>query len=188
MRKSLVSAVALAIAVSGTANAQTFDGSTLDYQYYFPDSTSPYSGADNGSFVVGAGVEVTNIVDNVGTLDISGTNIFIDFSTDSSFTPGTFNGWILSDQTNSLADILGVSINGSTNLAGFSMANLSFTGNTISVNWQGLDFDANTVVSLDVSLGQAVPEPATWAMMLLGFGAAGVALRRGRRRQLAQLA
>lgn len=35
-----------------------------------------------------------------------------------------------------------------------------------------------------------VPEPATWAMMLLGFGAAGTAMRRSRRRaaQLAQLA
>ena len=29
----------------------------------------------------------------------------------------------------------------------------------------------------------AVPEPATWAMMLLGFGAAGVSIRRSRRRK-----
>ena len=36
----------------------------------------------------------------------------------------------------------------------------------------------------------AVPEPATWAMMLLGFGAAGTAIRRNRRRtaHIAQLA
>ena len=35
-----------------------------------------------------------------------------------------------------------------------------------------------------------VPEPATWAMMLVGFGAAGVAMRRSRRRKplLAQIA
>ena len=35
-----------------------------------------------------------------------------------------------------------------------------------------------------------VPEPATWAMMLLGFGAAGTAIRRSRRRtaHIAQLA
>ncbi len=35
-----------------------------------------------------------------------------------------------------------------------------------------------------------VPEPATWAMMLLGFGAAGTAIRRNRRRtaHIAQLA
>ena len=32
---------------------------------------------------------------------------------------------------------------------------------------------------------QAVPEPSTWAMMLLGFGAAGLAFRRRRPRQLA---
>ena len=33
--------------------------------------------------------------------------------------------------------------------------------------------------------GTAVPEPGTWAMMLLGFGAVGVALRRGRKPKLA---
>ena len=33
-----------------------------------------------------------------------------------------------------------------------------------------------------------IPEPATWAMMLLGFGAAGFALRRRRRPALRQIA
>jgi hypothetical protein len=34
-----------------------------------------------------------------------------------------------------------------------------------------------------------VPEPATWAMMLVGFGGIGMAMRRGRRGvKLAQLA
>jgi len=35
-------------------------------------------------------------------------------------------------------------------------------------------------VSATVSQTAAVPEPATWAMMILGFGAAGAVLRRGR--------
>jgi hypothetical protein len=35
---------------------------------------------------------------------------------------------------------------------------------------------------------QAVPEPASWAMMLIGFGAMGLAVRRRRRPALAQLA
>jgi len=34
----------------------------------------------------------------------------------------------------------------------------------------------------------AVPEPSTWAMMLLGFGGIGIAMRRRRRSPLAQLA
>jgi hypothetical protein len=33
-----------------------------------------------------------------------------------------------------------------------------------------------------------VPEPATWAMMLLGFGAMGIAIRRRRQPVLAQIA
>ena len=33
-----------------------------------------------------------------------------------------------------------------------------------------------------------VPEPATWAMMLLGFGAVGIASRRRRTQLLAQIA
>jgi hypothetical protein len=34
----------------------------------------------------------------------------------------------------------------------------------------------------------AVPEPATWGMMLLGFGAVGYAMRRRRRPALVQIA
>jgi hypothetical protein len=35
---------------------------------------------------------------------------------------------------------------------------------------------------------QAVPEPATWALMLLGFGGIGLSLHRRRKPALAQLA
>lgn len=37
--------------------------------------------------------------------------------------------------------------------------------------------------SITIRSANAVPEPATWGMMLLGFGAAGFALRRSRRRR-----
>jgi len=35
-----------------------------------------------------------------------------------------------------------------------------------------------------IPFGSTVPEPSTWAMMLLGFGAAGVAMRRSRKKVL----
>lgn len=49
-----------------------------------------------------------------------------------------------------------------------------------------LNFNASSNARL-YSTG-AVPEPGTWAMMLLGFGGMGVAMRRSRRRVVAQLA
>lgn len=51
--------------------------------------------------------------------------------------------------------------------------------------------DAIRQVRILTSTGPlSVPEPATWAMMLLGFGAAGIAIRRSRRgtEQVSQLA
>jgi len=50
-------------------------------------------------------------------------------------------------------------------------------------------FDSLRQLRLHVA-GVAVPEPGTWAMMLVGFGGIGMAMRRGRKadRKLAQLA
>lgn len=50
-----------------------------------------------------------------------------------------------------------------------------FMGFNISVDGQALDF----------ALAPGVPEPASWGLMLLGFGAAGSILRARRRRTLA---
>lgn len=52
----------------------------------------------------------------------------------------------------------------------------------------GLHFpqDAATANSFggNILLSEAVPEPATWAMMIIGFGAVGVMVRRARRRTI----
>jgi hypothetical protein len=42
-----------------------------------------------------------------------------------------------------------------------------------------------SLTAKDPDVQNPVPEPSTWAMMLLGFGAAGFAFRRRRPRQLA---
>jgi len=88
-------------------------------------------------------------------------------------------------------------------IIGAHFGNVSGPAGNVSVFWlfdfgtEGADF-----VTLDDPTGWSnatlyttgsppgVPEPATWAMMLFGFGAAGTALRRSRRRttEIAQLA
>ena len=57
----------------------------------------------------------------------------------------------------------------------------------------GLSFDVanggvSSVRQIRISSAAVVPEPATWGMMLLGFGAIGFAMRRKRRPALMQLA
>jgi len=55
---------------------------------------------------------------------------------------------------------------------------ISGCNNSSQQNWSGCGL--NEVVFAGAPATGAVPEPATWAMMILGFGATGAALRRRR--------
>jgi len=68
------------------------------------------------------------------------------------------------------------------NVSAFYLWNNAPTG---SIHLTNTDGWSNAVLYTPTA---AVPEPATWAMMLLGFGAIGVSMRRRRRVPLAQLA
>jgi hypothetical protein len=70
--------------------------------------------------------------------------------------------------------------------AGEQFLSVGFTGNPATTGIQ----DLRQLRLGGVTALTSVPEPGTWAMMLLGFGAAGVAMRRSRRRKvlLAQVA
>ena len=96
--------------------------------------------------------------------------------------PGTGLSFDLTGITSidrSVSGQLGVIATGILNLAGYAP-----TAGTFSLTTQGngqvqTTFSASTV---------AVPEPATWGLMLLGFAGIGVSLRRRRREVLAQVA
>lgn len=62
------------------------------------------------------------------------------------------------------------------------------TGTSATLNFTNLTGGVNEGIFLDAVTLAAVPEPATWAMMLIGFGAIGFAMRRGRKAGLPQLA
>jgi len=71
---------------------------------------------------------------------------------------------------------------GFTTAAGIS-ANLFITNDTsYRVNTQGAGLLTGLVTASASQVVPSVPEPATWAMMLLGFGAIGFSVRRSRRR------
>lgn len=175
--KSLVIALAAVLGVAGSANAALLEGKTVRYQYHYPLITSNYSNAANGNYVVGPGVEVSNISDGRGTMDISDTNLYVDFSNQSAWNGNTFNGFEIIDIFGTIDAFTGVSINAVSNLAGFDASRITFDADHIWVNWQGLQFDANTVLSLDINGGK-VPEPSSMALLGLAFAGLAGSLRR----------
>jgi hypothetical protein len=57
--------------------------------------------------------------------------------------------------------------------------NLAGSSDTVTLVVDGIP--NNRLVSAAVCDEGAVPEPGTWALMLLGFGGIGMAMRRGRK-------
>lgn len=175
---------ACALLTFAPASAATLVGDSLTVSYRFPDVDTVYGFATPtpASFIVGPGVEsvvdvegVTNIV-----IDFGASSLVIDFNTilsNPSWTGTPFNGVLF--QGPGAAKIIGASVV-STTMAGFDNSRLYFSGGDFGLNWQGLSYDSGTSISVGLNLAPEVPEPSTWAMMLLGFAVLGVALRQRR--------
>ncbi len=71
-------------------------------------------------------------------------------------------------------------------LGGGSEAFVGFTSGT-GAGWANHDVLSWTFVDSYNPIGGAVPEPGTWAMMLMGFGATGYAFRRSRKVRVADM-
>jgi hypothetical protein len=177
--KKVVLGIAM-LATSVPAMAQ-FTGDTVNGTYYFPNNSTVFSNQGNQTVSPSAMFTFLTGIPNV-TATVGASTISLSFDASGTFTVASFNGLTITDLTDS--DIVGVLL-GSTNVAGFDASRLSFTSNSVSLNLQGLQTTSQSSIIANVSFaGAAVPEPATWAMMLVGFAGIGYTLRRRKKAAL----
>ena len=190
MKKIAFAACLLASIITTPAWAQDVAG-TLTFgspggtNYFDPAQGYVPAGFGNtgGTTVaIGAGVEFGfNDGANLDTADFTANSLTISDQTFSSASPFFMTFF---------SSLSGFFDNAAFVTNGFS-GTLSVTGNTLT--FAAPQFDSvgtrTSIISFAGGNPGAVPEPATWAMMLMGFGAMGVALRRRRKlTHIAQLA
>ncbi len=132
------------------------------------DDAVPFSAVGGTGATTGLS-SVSPVVDAQQTLNFTFSN----------FGVGETFSWLIDVDQENVGTTLGSQLIGSTGYADFSNG-LRGLGTFVAIagNNQGSQFQIRTFTPTP-----GVPEPATWAMMLLGFGATGAALRSSSRRR-----
>jgi hypothetical protein len=159
-------------------NSPWFAASGGGYQI---ETNSAWPGTDTPAGSYYAFIQSGGSVNQQFTADATGTFV-LDFLAAGRNSAEPFSG-------NQLFEVL---LDGATIFSGSTTQGQPFTaqttmpfalvmGNLYSLSFHGLSFNADETAYIDDVGLTAVPEPGTWATMLLGFGAAGVAFRRRKR-------
>jgi hypothetical protein len=182
----LASAALLASGSIGAtlASASTLIGNSISASYGFPDTGTFPGGAVSYSqstfTVVDPGIEsVLSITSNLHpdtpdliSVDFSAYALTLTFLNDQSRNFATFNGpefTVLSgDPFSAISNVF---------ISGGQTIDVSIVSGVLGVNWQSQTFLTNQTVV--INFASAVPEPSTWALMILGFAGIGsIAYRR----------
>lgn len=169
-RTRLIGAALVALCVAAPASAQEY---TFDFSTYQPLFGGPGTGS---GFLTTDG----NTIDSRGFTAQMITGI-----------SGTFNGSAITD----LASPFGANnlyyLTGPSFVDGSGLGFLTAAGTSVNLFYQDSassyrinttgPFTSSFVNASSTAAVAAVPEPGTWAMMLLGFGAVGFGMRRRRR-------
>lgn len=179
----LLVAGAVALIAATPASAQSLNGKTVGITWLFPDSSTSYT---SRNVVVGPGAEVTCAGGNVGPdlcqgfvvgsqFDLGSNTLgYLTTSGSSSWNPASFNGYSFGGLS---AGGVWTGFSLSTTIAGLDASRVTFTPDKVFINMQGLPALEGQGFTITL-LSSAVPEPATWAIMTIGFGAIGFAMRR----------
>jgi hypothetical protein len=183
MKKILVLvSAAISMIVASPAAATTFLGDTFEADYQFPRE-GRFS-INGGTAVVSPAALFTFRTGRINpSVEISATSILISFAGNGRFATTDFNGIRLRNLSRSMISAVMLS---SASTPQFQQDRLSFTSDSIFFNFSGARFRAGDQIRADILfMSSPVPEPEGWAMMILGLGALGAAIRRNSRRNRA---
>ena len=164
-------------ALATPASASLLDGNSVGIQYLFPDSGTVF--ADLGSNLVGTDPPTTfnPYFDFVFTDTTASASAFQQFAT---WSATAFNGFRLYDINGTIDAFTSVTIDSLSNMVGLDASRITFDADNIYVNWQGLSFSEETIVTLNINGADVnVPEPGSLA--LLGVAMAGLGWSRRRK-------
>lgn len=177
---------ALAALAFSTPALAALDGTSATVEYRFPDLGTVYVGAEPSvsPFVIGAGVESVVNVEGVTwiSVDFTDLGLSLTFNTvlNSPIWTGTaFNGLVFSGS--GFSGLTSATLLDSTTFGAgaFTQAGITLVGDQLQLNWSGLSYLDGQRLDIAFTAG-AIPEPATWAMLIAGFGLVGASLRRRR--------
>ena len=98
-----------------------------------------------------------------------------------SFEPEDICGIVRLNFTDTTTPFTSFILTSSSGFAGFDVSDVSLTGGLLTIDLRGTENTQGGQIALQLSSAAVVPEPSTWAMLLLGFGAVGFAIRRRRK-------
>jgi hypothetical protein len=183
MKSTGASAVLLGAMLACSSAHAVLEGQSFTASYRVPTIDTPYDSATAtpSSFVVGAGVEAVVNVEDVTfiSIDFSDTALSLVLNTDltqPTWSTAAFNGLVFDLTSPGALGITGASVDALTTLSGFDSSRILVSGNRIAIDWNGLSYvDGTRVV---VNFATAVPEPATYALMLMGLCLMGATQKR----------
>lgn len=171
---------------AGGVRAQTYVNQPVDISYYYPNTSTFLF--DTGSKTVTAGGTDFGSVSGVDVVvapsRITLTNA-VNFPL--TFTPAAFNGYGISETDAAFPSVVGVSLDPSTTLAGFTASRVTFSPTSVFANFQGLTLGTADRVVVNVTFGpninNPVPEasPAASLGLLLALGTAALVVARRRK-------